>query len=56
LRQLSESGALDGRTREGRNRRAKAAWLRSYHNRHVRILSAIRLKQETGINRAELVV
>ena len=54
--QLRETNAMDGRTREGRNRKAKAAWLRKYHNRHVRTLSAQHLKEETGITKTALYV
>jgi hypothetical protein len=56
LTQLRESAALDGRTREGRGRRAKAEWLLRYHNRHVRTLSAGSLRKETGIKRADLFI
>jgi hypothetical protein len=49
-KQLAEAYALDGRTREGKSRRRKAAWLKNYHNTHFKRVSAERLKQATGID------
>jgi hypothetical protein len=54
--QLAESYAINGRTRLGKSRRHKAEWLKSYHNKHVKTLSAASLKSETGIQRRSLLV
>jgi hypothetical protein len=54
--QLRETELLDGRTREGVRRRQKAAWLRAYHNRHLSVLSGKRVKQSTGISKAQLFI
>jgi hypothetical protein len=55
-KQLSEAGNLDEQTREGKSRRQKAAWLKSYHNTHLERVSAEKLKEETGIDRRTLFV
>jgi hypothetical protein len=55
-KQLSEARKLDGRTHEGKSRRQKAEWLKSYHNTHLQRVSAEKLKEETGIERRALFV
>lgn len=55
-KQISEASALDGRTRYGKSRKQKGEWLRRYHNCHVKTLSAVILKAETGIQKQSLLV
>lgn len=55
-KQLLEVSNLDEQTREGKSRRQKAAWLKSYHNTHLERVSAEKLKEETGIDRRTLFV
>jgi hypothetical protein len=54
--QILGASALDGRTRYGKSRKQKAEWLRRYHNRHVKTLSAVILKSETEIQKQSLFI
>ncbi len=56
LGQNQQAASLDGRTAEGRSRRAKASWIRTYHNSHLEGISSDRLQYELKVSKRDLIV